>query len=168
MFAPKAYGDTRKKTIKSGLLNPQLQEWQCGTLPSAMDTKEKLTVRTSQPDWLKALAVIYKNRQPALIIDDAGLGVDPASYTLLQMAREVGLSRREFAGVCVAVGVSATGIGMIILAFVDPEPTSKLGLLVGGGVVCVLCGGFGAIRILTNLKPPNVRVTTRGVEIAWT
>jgi hypothetical protein len=133
-----------------------------------MDTKEELIVRTSQPDWVKALAIIYKSRQPAVIVDDAGLGIDPASYTLLQMARKVGLSRREVAGVSVAVGVSATGIGMIILAFVDPEPTSKLGLLVGGGVVCVLCGGSGAIRILTNLKPPNVRVTTRGIEIAWT
>ena len=133
-----------------------------------MDTEEKLTVRTSQPDWLKALAVIYKRRQPALIIDDAGVGFDPASYTLLQMAKGVGLSHRELAGVCVALGMSATGIVMVILAFVDPEPTSKLGLLVGGGVICVLGGGFGAIRILTNLKPPNVKVTTRGIEIAWT
>jgi hypothetical protein len=49
----------------------------------------------------------------------------------------------------------------------DPEPTSKLGLLIGGGVTCVLCGGFGAIRILTHLKPPNVRVTAQGIEIAW-
>jgi len=133
-----------------------------------MDTQDKLTVRTSQPDWLTSLAVIYKSRQPALIIDDAGLGVDPARYTLLQMAREAGLSHRELAGVSVAVGMSAAGIGMIILAFVDPEPTSKLGLLVGGGVACVLCGGFGALRILANLKPPHVRVTPQGIEIAWT
>ena len=133
-----------------------------------MDTGDKLIVRTSQPDWLKALAVIYKSRQPTLLIDDAGLGVDPSSYTLLQMAREAGLSRRELAGVGVALGMSATGIGMVILAFLDPEPTSKLGLLVGGGMVCVLCGGLGAIRILANLKPPNVRVTPRGIEIAWT
>ena len=133
-----------------------------------MDNEEKLIVRTSQPDWLKALAVIYKSRQPTLLIDDARLGIDPAGLTLLQMAREVGLSRRELAGVCVALGMSATGIAMVILAFLDPEPTSKLGLLVSGGVVCVLCGGFGAVRILTHLKPPNVRVTARGIEIAWT
>ena len=149
-------------------VDPQFRDWQCATLPSVMDTQEKLILRTSQPDWLKALAVIYKSRQPALIIDDANLGVDPASFTLLQMAREVGLSHKEFVGVCVALGMSATGIGMVILAFLDPEPTSKLGLLVGGGMVCVLGGGFGAIRILTHLKPPNVRVTTQGIEIAWT
>ena len=133
-----------------------------------MDTKEELTVRTSQPDWLQALAVIYKTRQPALIVDDAGLSPDPASYTLWQMAKKLGLSHREVAGICVALGMSAAGILMVILAFVDPEPTSKLGLLVGGGMICVLSGGFGAIRILTNLKPPNVRITARGIEITWT
>jgi hypothetical protein len=45
-----------------------------GKLRPDMDTEEKLTVRTSPPDWLKALAVIYKRRQPALITDDAGVG----------------------------------------------------------------------------------------------
>ena len=132
-----------------------------------MNDPEGLTVRTSQADWLKALAVVYRQRRPALLIDDAGLGVDPASYTLLQMAREVGLSHREIAGVCVALGMSAAGIGMVILAFVDPEPTSKLGLLIAGGVACVLCGGVSALHILARLKPPIVRITTRGIEIAW-
>ena len=91
-----------------------------------------------------------------------------AHRTLLQMAREAGLSRREMAGLGVALGMSATGIGMVVLAFLDPEPTSKLGLLVGGGVMCYLYGGLGALRILTNLRPPSVRVTTHGIEIDWT
>ena len=133
-----------------------------------MDVNEQLIVRTSQPDWLKTLAVAYRNRKPALLIDDAGLHVDPASFTLLQMAREVKLSHREIAGICVALGMSAAGMGMIILAFLDPEPTSKLGLLVGGGVTSFVCGGWSAIRILTNLKPPSVRITARGIEIVWT
>ena len=133
-----------------------------------METNQELVVRTSQPDWLKTLAVAYKNRKPALLIDDAGLHVDPAGFTLLQMAREVKLSHREIAGVCVALGMSAAGIGMIVLAFVDPEPTSKLGLLVAGGVTSFVCGGWSAIRILTNLKPPSVRITARGIEILWT
>jgi hypothetical protein len=133
-----------------------------------METNQELVVRTSQPDWLKTLAVAYKNRKPALLIDDAGLHVDPASFTLLQIAREAKLSRRETAGICVALGMSAAGIGMIVLAFVDPEPTSKLGLLVAGGVTSFVCGGWSAIRILTNLKPPSVRITARGIEIVWT
>ena len=131
-------------------------------------TNQELVVRTSQPDWLEALAVIYKNRKPVLLIDDAGLHVDPASLTLLQMAREMKLSGREIAGICVALGMSAGGIGMIVLAFVDPEPTSKLGLLLAGGVTSFICGGWRAIQILTNLKPPSVRVTARGIQIVWT
>jgi hypothetical protein len=133
-----------------------------------METNQELVVRTSEPDWLKTLALAYKNRKPLLLIDDAGLHVDPASFTLLQMVREVKLSHREIAGICVALGMSAAGIGMIVLAFVDPEPTSKLGLLVAGGVTSFVCGGWSAIRILTNLKPPSVRITARGIEIVWT
>jgi hypothetical protein len=83
------------------------------------------------------------------------------------MARSSGLSRREIAGVSVALGMSGAGLTMVVLAFLDPEPTSKLGLLVGGGLTCVLGGGFSAIRILTTHKPPEVRVTARGIEISW-
>jgi hypothetical protein len=129
-------------------------------------TKE--IVRTSQPGWLEALARIYKQRRSALLIDDAKFGIDPASQTLFDMAKQAGLSKTDFAAVCIALGMSAVGIGMIVLAFFDPEPTSKLGLLVGGGAVCLLGGGFTAIRILTKHKPPNIKATLDGIEISWT
>lgn len=125
-------------------------------------------IRTSQRGWLEALARVYKHRRETLLIDDAGFGIDPASQTLFEMARKAGLSKAEVAAVCVALGMSAVGIVMIVLAIVDPEPTSKLGLLVGGGAVCVLGGGFSAIRILTKHKPPNIKVTPQGIEISWT
>jgi hypothetical protein len=124
-------------------------------------------VRTSDPDWLRTLAVMYRARQAGVLIDDADLGINPRDQTLLKMARDSGRSRREIIGVCVALGMSGIGVTMVVLAFIDPEPTSKLGLLVGGGVICVLCGGFSAIRILTHHKPPNVRVTAQGIEISW-
>jgi hypothetical protein len=131
------------------------------------ETLEKV-VRTSDPDWIQALAIIYRARMTGLLVDDAQLGVDPAGQTLLQMAHHARLSKREIVGVCVSLGMSGVGVTMIVLAFLDPEPTSKLGLLVVGGCTCVLGGGFSAIRILTNHKPPNIRVTTRGTEISWT
>jgi hypothetical protein len=131
------------------------------------DSQEKI-VRTSDPNWLRTLALLYRARQAGVLIDDAGLGINPEDQTLLQMSRVSGLSRREFASVCVALGMSGAGITMVVLAFLDPEPTSKLGLLVGGGVVCVLGGGFSAIRILTHHKPPNIRATPHGIEISWT
>jgi hypothetical protein len=131
------------------------------------DSREKI-VRTSDPNWLRSLALLYRARASGVLIDDARLGINPEDQTLLQMARISGLSRREIASVSVALGMSTVGVTMVILAVLDPEPTSKLGLLVGGGAVCVLGGGFSAIRILTNHKPPNIRATAKGIEIFWT
>jgi hypothetical protein len=33
------------------------------------------------------------------------------------------------------------GGGAILMAFLDPEPTTKLGLLIAGGTIITLCGG---------------------------
>ncbi|MGO9318373.1 MAG: hypothetical protein ACLPXT_05395 [Terracidiphilus sp.] len=133
-----------------------------------MDDSLDKIVKTSDPNWLRSLALLYKARASAVLVDDAHLGINPEDQTLLQMARISGLSRREIAGVSVALGMSGVGVTMVILAFLDPEPTSKLGLMVGGGAVCVLGGGFSAIRILTNHKPPSIRATAKGIEIFWT
>jgi hypothetical protein len=133
-----------------------------------MDYAQETMVRTSSPDWLRKLALLYRARLPGVIVDDAALGIRPGDQTLLQMARYSRLSMREIAGVCIALGMSGMGVTMVVLAFVDPEPTSKLGLLVGGGAICVLGGGFSAIRILTSHKPPNIRATAQGIEISWT
>jgi hypothetical protein len=67
----------------------------------------------------------------------------------------------------VAVGLSAAGVLMVVLAFLDPEPTSKLGLLVGGGAVCVLTGGLTAVGVLTRRRPPNIEISARGFRISW-
>jgi hypothetical protein len=137
------------------------------TTPGVGQEQHPEIVRTSQPRWLDALARNYRGRSAVLLIDDAGIGLDPGSQTLLLMAKQAGLSHREVAGACVAAGMSAVGIGMIVLAFVDPEPTSKLGLLVAGGTVCTLYGGFSALRIFTRHTPPNVRFSPHGIEISW-
>jgi hypothetical protein len=132
-----------------------------------MHREDKEIVRTSEPGWAKALAKVYKNRRPALLIDDAGFGVDPSSQTLFGMTKKAALSIRELSAVCIALGMSIVGCFMILGAFIDPEPTSKLVLLALGGVTCVFGGGFSAIRILTEDKPPNIRVTVKGFEIFW-
>jgi len=83
----------------------------------------------------------------------------------LDMGRKAKLSKAELAGVCVAVGMTAAGVGFVVLAFLDPEPTTKLGLLIVAGAVLALTGGHSAIHILTKVKPPNIRVTKNGIEI---
>jgi hypothetical protein len=127
----------------------------------------EIVIRTSERGWMQALANAYKERAPLLLIDDANVGIDPSTQTLFEMARHARLSTRELASVCVALGMSAVGIGMIVFAFIDPEPTSKLGLLIGGGAVCVFSGGYTAIHILTRHRPPHVKVGLGGIEISW-
>jgi hypothetical protein len=107
-----------------------------------MTESDKTIVRTSDPEWLRRLALLYKARLAGVLVDDAELGIRPEDQTLLQMARSSGLAKREILGVCVALGLSGVGVTMVILA-------------------------FSAIRILTNHKPPNIRATTRGIEISW-
>ena len=40
-------------------------------------------------------------------------------------------------------------------------------MLVASGAVLALSGGFSAIYILTNKKPPNIKMSKNGIEIAW-
>ena len=124
-------------------------------------------VRTSEPGWLKVLANLYKQQLPAIVIDDANVGIDPKNHSLFDMARKADLSPRELAAVCVAAGMGVVGVGMILLAFFDPEPTSKLALLVGSGAVLILSGGLTAIHVLTNKRPPNIKMGPKGFEISW-
>jgi hypothetical protein len=130
------------------------------------ELKPAPSIKTSERGWLERVAKAYRSREAVVVVDDAQVGFDPGE-SLLESAVHARLSPREFAAVAVAVGMGAAGVGMVVLAFLDPEPTSKLGLLVGGGVACVLGGGFGAIRVLTRVKPPRVTLTPRGIEIGW-
>jgi hypothetical protein len=127
----------------------------------------ELNVRTSEKGWFGKIAKAYRERTPIFIVDDARVGIDPATDSLVSMGLKAGLSPAEWMAVGVSIGISAAGLAMVVLAFLDPEPTSKLGLLVGGGAVCVMTGGFSAVRILTKLRPPNIEVSTRGIRISW-
>jgi hypothetical protein len=77
------------------------------------------------------------------------------------------LSPREWAAVAVSLGLSAAGVAFVVLAVLDPEPTSKLGLLVGGGALCALTGGASAVGILIRRRPPNIEVDGKGFRIRW-
>jgi hypothetical protein len=126
-----------------------------------------LTIQTSEKSWFTRLARAYKTRTPVLLIDDAKVGIDPQSQSLVAMGVRAGLSPTDWAAVGVSIGISAAGITMVVLAFFDPEPTSKLGLLVAGGAVCVLTGGLTAVGILTRRRPPNIQVSPSGFNIRW-
>jgi len=125
------------------------------------------TLRTSQQDWLAQLTRAYRNRTHVELIDDAGIGIDPATQSLLQMGVTGKLSRKEWTAVAISSGMTVFGAAMVILAIVDPDPTSKLGLLIGSGAILALTGGFQTIRVLTRQKPPNITISARGIHIDW-
>jgi len=125
------------------------------------------TLRTSQQDWLAQLTRAYRNRTQVELIDDAGIGIDPATQSLLQMGVTGKLSRKEWTAVAITSGMTVFGAAMVILAIVDPDPTSKLGLLIGSGAILALTGGFQTIRVLTRQKPPNITISARGIHIDW-
>ena len=126
-----------------------------------------LAIRTSEKDWLPRLTRAYRERAQVDLIDDAGLGVDPATQNLLQMGATGGLTRREWTAVGISSGMTFFGAALVLLAIADPEPTSKLGLLVGSGALLALTGGFQTIRLLTRQKPPSVTITPKGIHIGW-
>ena len=128
----------------------------------------KAIIKTSQKGWLEELAKAYKDKLPVTVIDDAEVGIDPSKDTIFGMGRKAKLSAAEIVAVCVAIGMSAAGISMVLLAFFDPEPTTKLGILIVGGLVLSLSGGFSALYVLTKKKPPKVKVGPNGIEIDWT
>jgi hypothetical protein len=126
-----------------------------------------LAIRTSEQDWLPRLTQAYRERVQVDLIDDANLGVDPATQSLLQMGATGRLTRREWTAAGLSAGMTLFGAGLVVAAIVDPEPTSKLGLLVGSGALLALTGGFQTIRLLTRQKPPSITITAKGVHIGW-
>lgn len=126
-----------------------------------------VTIRTSERDWLPRLTQAYRRHAEVDLVDDAGAGIDPASQSLLQMGLAGRLSRREWTAVAIASGMTLFGAGLVIAAILDPDPTSKLGLLVGSGALLALTGGFQTIRLLTRQKPPSITISPRGIHIDW-
>jgi len=133
-----------------------------------LSDESKFLIKTSTEGWLKDLADAYKTRANVFLRDDAHVGIDPKLQTILEMGRRAGVSRKEWAAILIALGVASVGAWMIVMAILDPEPFSKIAMTVAAGAVLLGSGGFSAIRILTNHKPPNVRVSANGeFEIYW-
>lgn len=126
-----------------------------------------LTIRTSEPGWLPRLTAAYRSHAQVDLVDDAALGIDPGTQSLLQMGLAGKLTRREWTAVAVAGGMTVFGASMVVLAILDPDPTSKLGLLVGSGALLALTGGFQTIRLLTRHKPPSISIDSTGIHIDW-
>ena len=126
-----------------------------------------VTIRTSEKNWLARLTQAYRQHAEVDLIDDAGAGIDPARQSLLQMGLAGKLTRREWTAVSLSAGLTLFGAGLIVAAILDPEPTSKLGLLVGSGALLALTGGFQTIGLLIRQRPPSITISAKAIHIDW-
>jgi hypothetical protein len=53
---------------------------------------ENLIVKTSEAGWLPKIAKAYQERATLVIVDDAGVGIDPSQDTLFAMGKKAGLN----------------------------------------------------------------------------
>lgn len=114
---------------------------------------KRRTIRTSSEDWLPQILDCYAQKQVFEVIDDRNLGLQEQDLAsglhLLKIARKRDhLSFREIAQILAGLGLSGAGVWMIWLAVVDPDPTSKLWILLAGGFTLVLTGGLGTLKAL--------------------
>ena len=124
-------------------------------------------IKTSQPDWLPQLAQSYKKKEDVQLVNDAGIKIDPRTMTLLMMGKEAKITKREWISVLISVGVGVAGAYLLVMAILDPEPYSKITAALITGAVLLGSGGFMGVRILTHIKPPDVKATPDGFEIHW-
>ncbi len=110
-------------------------------------------VRTSETDWLEKSINLYTEKQAFLLQDDAGLKLTRAdlksAVSLIRAAKSKGgVSRKQILGLLTGMGITGIGVWIIAAAIADPEPTTKLGLLITGGLVLTFTGSFGALTSL--------------------
>jgi hypothetical protein len=124
-------------------------------------------IKTSSKNWLQELAKCYKDNEPVTLIDDANFGIDPIKESLVEMGIKGGLGFQDWVAVVISLGVAAAGAYLLVMAILDPEPFSKIAFALGTGAFLIMGGGFTAINVLTKKKPPKVKLSTSGFEMAW-
>lgn len=111
---------------------------------------EKDLIKTSDVDWLEKSLKCYRDKRPFEFLDDAEIGIDKedllSAVTLIrQTRRKLGTTRRAIGQILTGLGMSTAGIWLIMIAVVDPDPTSKLGILLAGGVILITTGGLSIL-----------------------
>ncbi|MGO9612602.1 MAG: hypothetical protein ACLPX5_06175 [Dissulfurispiraceae bacterium] len=123
----------------------------------AMKSKDKFVLVTRDPHWdpasdnpLNVAKWMYGSAVPRWLMARlvaAGFGTPYCGESTSSR-----LDAGEKGAIVGASALMLLGAGMVVLAYLDPEPTSKLGLLVGGGISCALGGGTIFIVILLTRK----------------
>jgi hypothetical protein len=112
-----------------------------------------LLIKTSNTEWLKTAIEAYSKKKAFTLLDDAKIGLTEkdliSAVTLIRVAKKkAGLPFKTIAQALTSIGITGAGIYIVILAIADPEPTSKLGLLITGGLILAVTGSLGALSSL--------------------
>lgn len=115
---------------------------------------------TAFPGWVATLLV------------EKGVGIGATAFRLGSSAtlpRGIPLDDGEKLAIAGGGAMMLLGAGMILLAFFDPEPTTKLGLLVGGGIAAVLCGGavFLTVILVRKKYEWEMSVDNKTGKVTW-
>jgi hypothetical protein len=124
-----------------------------------MDNREKFLLSTKDLEWdpnsdkpLHIAKWVYGSLVPSwLVARLAYSGIDLGSYAGAAGSSD-DLDGGEKDAIAGASGLMLVGAGMMVLAFLDPEPTSKLGALIVGGVCCLVGGGMILAAVLLTRK----------------
>lgn len=97
-------------------------------------------IRTSDKKWLGKALDCYKTKVAFEFLDDVPIGIGHddlvSAVALIAAAKNSSaITWQQIVGMLTGLGMSGIGIWMIAVAVADPEPTSKLAILLAGGVV---------------------------------
>ncbi len=112
-----------------------------------------LVIKTSDNIWFEEAIKAFTEKKEFKFIDDAEFNftekdLKSALHLIKATKKKKIFSWKTIVKVLTSLGISAIGVWIIILAIADPDPTSKLGLLIGGGLVIIMTGSYGALRSL--------------------
>jgi hypothetical protein len=110
-------------------------------------------IKTSDEKWLEKALKAYSIKQQFSIDDDGQVGLKEtdvkSAVALISFAKKGHhVSWRKISQILASLGITGVGVWIIAAAIADPEPTSKLSLLVAGGLVLALTGSLGTLASL--------------------
>jgi hypothetical protein len=136
----KQVGEAMKKKLHFELITSD-REWN----PNSDSPRDiaKWIWGTAFPGWVASL-LIERGVGIGATATIAGTSTPPPGGTPLDGGEKLAIAG---AGVMMLLGA-----GMILLAFFDPEPTTKLGLLLGGGIATIIGGGAVLLTVILTRK----------------
>jgi len=107
---------------------------------------------SSDGEWIKKILQFFKKRESFTFINDRELNFNEKDFSnalnfLKKVKETTGFNWKEIFQILASLGLGGAGVWLIRIAIADPEPTSKLWILLAGGTVFILTSGLSLLRI---------------------